>query len=750
MFVSITWFVRIYLNAGRLWLAWTITGLRTVYLLLTFAAGLNVNYQTVAPPRHIQFLGESISVLGGVPNPLMAFGQFGVLLILVFTVDASVTAWRRGDRRKAVTVGGSVDFFILAGLATVSVVIWGNVQAPIVISHCYLGLVLVMGYEMSRDVLRASQLVHDLQASEAGLRESEARMSLAVEAGDFGIWVWDLARNEIWASDSWRALFGIAPAEPLTVDGVMRRVHPDDRDTLRQTQASAIAGANGGRYETEYRVLMPDDTTRWISSRARVEVDAGRPIRIRGASREVTGRKLAEEEALLLRQEIAHAGRVSMMGQLASGLAHEINQPLASILRNAEAAELFLRDPSPDLDEIRAILSDIRADDERAGQVIERMRSLLKRQTLDARCLDVGSLVGDVAALVRVDAASRQVKLDMEVPGGLPLVHGDRVHLQQVLLNLVLNGMDALNGANPGAASSQHDGAAERGTDDRDRRGRRRPGNPRRHAGAGLRPVRHHQAAWDGHGPGDFPNDRRGTRRTDLGGKQGGRRGRVPVHAADRRGGCRIMTGIQPTVHIVDDNAPFLAATSRLLRASGFAVQTFASAADFLTQRHENAPGCVLADVQMPGMNGLELQAALARSTNPLPILFLTGHGDIPSSVRAMRDGAEDFLEKRAPKEQLLAAIERAMARDVREREALARQRELRARFDALTKRELEVLGYVVRGKLNKQIAGDLGIHERTVKLHRAAITTKLHVQSVAELTRLTDEAGVCATSASN
>jgi FixJ family two-component response regulator len=210
------------------------------------------------------------------------------------------------------------------------------------------------------------------------------------------------------------------------------------------------------------------------------------------------------------------------------------------------------------------------------------------------------------------------------------------------------------------------------------------------------------------------------------------------------------MTGIQPTVHIVDDDAPFLAATSRLLRASGFAVKTFTSAGDFLTQRNEDLPGCVLADVQMPGMNGLELQTALARSSNPLPILFLTGHGDIPSTVRAMRDGAEDFLEKRAPKEQLLAAIERAMARDVREREVLARQRELRARFDALTKRELEVLGHVVRGKLNKQIAGDLGIHERTVKLHRSAITTKLHVQSVAELTRLTDEAGICATSASN
>jgi len=202
------------------------------------------------------------------------------------------------------------------------------------------------------------------------------------------------------------------------------------------------------------------------------------------------------------------------------------------------------------------------------------------------------------------------------------------------------------------------------------------------------------------------------------------------------------MNPTEPTVHIVDDNAYFLTATSRLLRASGFVVRTFTSAGDFLAQRDGDAPGCVLADVRMPGMDGLELQSALAHSQNPLPILFLTGHGDIPSSVRAMRAGAEDFLEKRAPKAQLLAAVTRALARDAMERAARVRQRELRTRFDALTKRELEVLGHVVRGRLNKQIAGDLGIHERTVKLHRTAITTKLRVQSVAELTRLAEEAG--------
>jgi len=208
------------------------------------------------------------------------------------------------------------------------------------------------------------------------------------------------------------------------------------------------------------------------------------------------------------------------------------------------------------------------------------------------------------------------------------------------------------------------------------------------------------------------------------------------------------MSATEHIVHLVDDDASFLAAISRLLRASGFAVKAFSSASEFLEHRDANAPGCVLADLEMPGMSGLELQSALARTRNPLPILFLTGHGDIPSTVHAMRGGAEDFLEKRASKEKLLNAVNRALARDARERVKRARQGELRARFATLTNRELEVLGHVVLGKLNKQIAADLCIHERTVKLHRTAITTKLRVQSVAELTRLTDEAGIFTASA--
>jgi two-component system sensor kinase FixL len=437
--VSTAWFVAMYLNAGRRWLAWTFSGLRVVYLLVAFLVWGNVNFLEITSLRRMPFLGDFVTVFEGTRNPWMLFGYSTMLVIVILVADASVTAWRRGERRKALTIGGSVEFFLLLGTFGASLVHWAQLPIPVLIAPLYLGLVIVMASELSRDVLRASRLLREL-------RETEARMSLAVDAADLGIWNRDLARNEIWASHKWRQLFGFAPSEPLAFNAILQRLHPDDREEFRQADAMAVAGADGGKYQTEYRLMLPDGGTRWIFSRGRVECDAaGRPVLIRGADRDVTARKQAEQETQLLRQEIAHAGRVSMMGQLATGLAHEINQPLASILRNAEAGELFLQHPSPDLDEIRAILSDIRSDDERAGQVIDRMRGLLKRRTLDRARLDVSALVADVVALVRIDAATRQVKLDVDVPADLPFVRGDRVQIQQVLLNLILNGMDALH-----------------------------------------------------------------------------------------------------------------------------------------------------------------------------------------------------------------------------------------------------------------------------------------------------------------
>ena len=198
-----------------------------------------------------------------------------------------------------------------------------------------------------------------------------------------------------------------------------------------------------------------------------------------------------------------------------------------------------------------------------------------------------------------------------------------------------------------------------------------------------------------------------------------------------------------PTVFIVDDDASFRNAMERLLRAGGYAVQTFASATEFLQCARTDAPGCVLLDLQMPGPSGLDLQSALVRSEDPLPIVFVTGQGDIPTSVHAMRAGADDFLTKPVKKSVLFPAIERALARDARDRAQRARRRDLRARFDALTPREREVLAHVLSGQLNKQIAADVHASERTVKAHRANLMAKLQVQSVAELAHLAHETGL-------
>ena len=197
------------------------------------------------------------------------------------------------------------------------------------------------------------------------------------------------------------------------------------------------------------------------------------------------------------------------------------------------------------------------------------------------------------------------------------------------------------------------------------------------------------------------------------------------------------MSSPIPIVRIVDDDPCFLTAVGRMLRASGFEVRTFSSASEFLARPEFHVPGCVLVDLQMPDMSGLDLQEALVKIGQKLPVIFLSSQGDIPSTVQAMRQGAEDFLTKLAPKEDLLNAINRAIDRDKRERAKCWQLEALHARFSGLTSREREVLQYVVQGKLNKEIAYDLNINERTVKRHRTSIKTKLKVHSTAELIQL-------------
>jgi FixJ family two-component response regulator len=200
-----------------------------------------------------------------------------------------------------------------------------------------------------------------------------------------------------------------------------------------------------------------------------------------------------------------------------------------------------------------------------------------------------------------------------------------------------------------------------------------------------------------------------------------------------------------PIIHVVDDDASFRAAIARLLAASGYHVALYNSASDLLEKLPGGEPGCILLDVKMSGLNGPQLQERLREIGHKLPIVFLTGHGDVPTSVRAIKAGAEDFLTKPVPKKDLLAAIERALNRYEEIRDHDNRIAALQSLVSRLTPREKEVFALVVRGKLNKQIAHELDIAERTIKAHRQQIMEKCEVQSLAELVLIAERLGMTA-----
>jgi FixJ family two-component response regulator len=198
-----------------------------------------------------------------------------------------------------------------------------------------------------------------------------------------------------------------------------------------------------------------------------------------------------------------------------------------------------------------------------------------------------------------------------------------------------------------------------------------------------------------------------------------------------------------PTVFIVDDDAAVLKSLTRLLRSARLNVMAFGSPQEFLERHDPRAPGCLVLDLAMPGLNGLELQAALTVKGSAIPIIFLTGHGNIPASVQAMKRGALDFLTKPVNDDDLLKAVQAAIEQDRLARIARAELEDIQARLDSLTPREREVLTHVVSGQLNKQTAADLGTVEKTIKVHRGRVMEKMKVHSVAELVHLAERAGI-------
>ena len=209
-----------------------------------------------------------------------------------------------------------------------------------------------------------------------------------------------------------------------------------------------------------------------------------------------------------------------------------------------------------------------------------------------------------------------------------------------------------------------------------------------------------------------------------------------------------MLTAVAPLVFVVDDDPSVRKSLGRLLAAAGYTVEAFASAREFLTRVPSEGPCCLVLDVRMPGLTGIELQAALVAAGRRMSIVFVTGHIDVRMSVKAMKGGAVDLLTKPIDRQELLAAIERAVTKDEKDLNEEIRIAEIRQRVKTLTVRESQVFALVVTGMLNKQIAFDLGVVEKTIKVHRARVMEKMRAGSMAELVRLADAVGVIVPSA--
>ncbi|MEZ5276111.1 MAG: ATP-binding protein [Opitutaceae bacterium] len=643
--IALVGFVQASFGNGRKWLGWSAVSLQILALALNFATGANIIQRDITALRQMDFLGETISVAAAyTTNFWIHVDQLCALFLVLYVADATARLWRRGDpgeRRRATRVGGSILGFILLATGYSALVDNQVIQSPYFISLPFLAIVLVMGLELSRDLLRSGQLVQELRTSESrlltsraelsdqlqfermvtelsatlmhapaakveeviiaamgrvadllgfeiavysllfgggtglvayvwnkpgfpgmpsnltekdfpwkarelsagrdthirtiddfppeasvdratylrygikssfdvsimmggqpvgvfslgsfrkeqsvppqiiqrqrivgdlfanailraesetALRESERRLDLAAEAANLGLWFWNTQENTMWATRRARDLFGFPPETALTYEMWLERLHPEDRPVIEA--ALAEARDHQGIYDTEYRIMRPDGEVRWIAARGEVATDPGsESTSMTGVVVDITERRRSEREIEQQRSELAHLSRVSTVSELSGSLAHELNQPLAIILTNAQAALRFLAQDPPDLSEARDILNDIVSEDQRAGQIIQKLRSLLKHGETSLRCLSVNDTIDEVLQLARSDLIEQGVTVRRNLSGVRPKVMADSIQLQQVLLNLVRNSCDAMtdnpvSGKHLTLATSHHD-----------------------------------------------------------------------------------------------------------------------------------------------------------------------------------------------------------------------------------------------------------------------------------------------------
>jgi PAS domain S-box-containing protein len=441
---SFVLFIQSFFDAGRPWLAGAVIAVRgAASLVVNFLQSPNLNYTEITGLRHVSFLGDTVSVAEGTVSPWTKLGELSSLLLVAFLLDATRTVWRQGHRRRAALFGGCALVFVMVAAIPTALIHRGVYRAPYMISVPYFVILAAMSFELTSDVLQASELSRRLGVSEEALRESDTRLALAANAASLSFWDWNARTDEMWMTPKGRVLRGYSPEEKLDLRRFLSSIHTDDREEVRRMMENAAE--KGSEHEVEYRIVRPDGQIRWIAVRGAGERPPTNPdVHVRGVSIDVTDRRLAEAEALRRQSEVAHLSRVTMLGELSGSIAHELNQPLTAILSNAQAGERFLARSDSDPSEIREILGDIVRESKRAGEVIRRLRLLLKKGEVKLESRNLAELVDDVLRLMRGEFVHRGVSALSKIDPGLPSVLVDGVQIEQVLFNLLTNACDAM------------------------------------------------------------------------------------------------------------------------------------------------------------------------------------------------------------------------------------------------------------------------------------------------------------------
>ncbi|MBW4936026.1 sensor histidine kinase [Marinobacter sp. F4206] len=435
MLIALGFFIRFHMNPTRSWLLCLLAVSQVALLAANFLVSPNLNFYEISGLKLASVFGETIAVPVGSHRPLAYLLGVPPVLLVLLALDASSSLRREGLGRRGMVISVTITISALLGIAISQM----NSHSLLIVPYMQGLLILIvlvgMAYELGTDLIRGNDLAKEL-------KQTQERMGLVVASAKLGLWEWDLHGDKVWFNDVGKKMLGVSENFSAGIDRVFQKVHPIDVDKVRTALLEAVERKQ--EIDLEFR-LTGSDSPRWMALRGRVERDAkDHSLLVRCVSIDITEQKRVQAQLQEERIELAHMQRVSTMGQLSSALAHEINQPLGAILRNSEAAELFLQRDPPDLDEITEIIRDIKKDEQRASSVIERMRAMLKCGHLEFEPIRVDELVGQVIELLKTEFQLRNMHYALDISPDLPAVTGDRIQLQQVFLNLLSNSFDSI------------------------------------------------------------------------------------------------------------------------------------------------------------------------------------------------------------------------------------------------------------------------------------------------------------------